>query len=106
MALRKSKPVTWTPQGLSDAVSADLGFPGCMVSLSNLVPAPGAKGLWTCRPAAQPLTTFPGFSSPGFISCQLVIGTRIYGLIATSRNLGRDEPFVFDIPSGTFITVT
>jgi hypothetical protein len=106
MAIRKSKPVTWTPQGLSDAVSADLGFPGCMISLSNLVPDLGSKGMWQCRPAAQQLTTFAGFTSPGFISCQLVIGTRIYGMVASSRNTGRDEPFVYDIPSGVFITVT
>ena len=106
MAIRKSKPVTWAPQGLSDAVSADLGFPGCMISLSNLVPDLGAKGMWQCRPAAQKLTTFAGFASPGFISCQLVIGTRVYGMVASSRNTGRDEPFVYDVPSGAFITVT
>jgi len=106
MVLRRSKPVTWVPQGLSDAVSADLGFPGCMISLSNLVPDPGSKGLWVCRPASQQLTNFSGFSNPGFVSCQLVIGTRIYGMVATSRNVGCDEPFVYEIPSGKFITVT
>ena len=106
MALRKSRPVSWKIAGLSDAVSADLGFPGCMISLSNLVPDPGAKGLWVCRPAAAKLTDFYAFSNPGFISCQLIIGTRIYGMIASSRNAGRDEPFVYDIPSGLFITVT
>lgn len=106
MALRKSRPVPWKIAGLSDAVSADLGFPGCMISLTNLVPDPGSKGLWQCRPAAPQLTDFSGFSNAGFISCLLIIGTRIYGMISTSRNAGNDEPFVYDIPTGLFITVT
>jgi GTA TIM-barrel-like domain len=105
MALTKSTPISWTMAGLSDAVSVDAGFPGCMISLQNLVPDPGSK-LWQCRPAAFPLTTFSGFSNPGFISAQLVVGTRVYGMIASSRNPGFDEPFVFDTPSGRFITVT
>lgn len=106
MALRRSKPIPWSIAGLSDAVSADLGFPGCMISLSNLVPDPGSKNLWQCRPAAYKLTDFTGFSNPGFISCFLEVGTRIYGLISTSRNAGRDEPFAYDIPTGQFITVS
>ena len=106
MALRKASPVTWAPVGLSDAVSADLGFQGCMASLTNLVPDPGAEQLWQCRPAARVLSTFTGFSSPGAISALLVIGSRAYGMIATSRNAGKDEPFVYDLLSGTFVTVT
>src|SRR5208337_4667783 len=61
---------------------------------------------WQCRPAAARLTSFAGFSSPGFISALLVVGTRAYGMVASSRNAGNDEPFVYDIPSGLFITVT
>lgn len=92
-----------------------------MASLQNLVPDPTTKNLWQCRPAAASLVNLAadpfssGFSSgfgsgmfpnATFISCFKVIGTRIYGMASTSRNAGRDEPFVYDIPSASFILVT
>lgn len=106
MALRKSIPVSWKPEGLSEAPSMDLGFPGCMSSLQNLIPDPGSNGLWQCRPADVRLTNFTGFNTPGFISCLLVVGTRIYGMIASAANTGHDEPFVYDTTSSTFIAIT
>jgi len=106
MALRKSNPVIYKPQGLSDAPAMDLAFPGAMLSLQNLVPDTGSDCLWQCRPASTELTSFNGFSSPGFISCMLVVGNIVYGMIASSRNVGQDEPFVYNTSTGTFVTVS
>lgn len=106
MSLRNSTPVRFSPQGLSDALDATNVFPGAMTSLQNLIPDPTTKNVWTCRPAAIQQTAFPGFVTPGFVSAEKVIGTRAYGMIASGANAGHDEPFVYDIPSATFIALT
>lgn len=119
MAL-SGKPLVWSPRGASDTLDSSTAFSGAMASLQNLIPDPSTKDLWQCRPAGTQLINFSasGFSSgfstgfgipfnlATFISCYMVIGTRIYGMVSTARNAGKDEPFVFDIPSATFIFPT
>jgi len=106
MTLRNCKPFGWTPKGLSDSVDGAAGFNGCMLKLTNLIPDPGANGIWLCRPASQQKTPFTGFATPGFVSVFEVIGTKVYGLVATARNPGQEEPFVYDLISGLFTTVS
>lgn len=77
-----------------------------MASLSNLVPAPSTNFVWQPRPPAQLLTSFSGLSSPGFVSGMLRIGNRIYGMIASSLNSGKDQPFVYEILTNTFVSVS
>jgi len=97
-----------------------------MSALQNLVPDPSTRNLWQCRPAASVLIAFAGsgFDSPfssgfssgfgsgapgivaSFISCMKVIGTRVYGMVATTRNAGKDEPFIFDTVTNTFLPIT
>lgn len=77
-----------------------------MASLSNLVPNPSTNETWIPRPAAVALTTFPGFASPSFQSAWKVIGNLGYGMIASGRNAGKDEPFVYNLLTNTFLTVT
>ena len=92
-----------------------------MAALQDLIPDPTTRELWQCRPAAVSLVNMglggfsSGFSSgftvnsfitPSFISCMKVIGTRIYGMVSTQRFPGHDEPFIYDIPTGTFIPIT
>lgn len=89
--------------------------------LQDLIPDPSTKDLWQCRPAALSLISFlasgfssgfssgfggGGFNTPTFIPCFKVIGTRIYGMVSTARNPGQDEPFCYDIPSQTFVTIS
>lgn len=100
------KPLVWSPRGCSDTLDSSTAFSGAMGSLQNLIPDPSTKDLWQCRPAAISLNNFAGFNTPTFISCFQVIGTRVYGMVSTARNPGHDEPFVYDIPSNTFITVS
>jgi hypothetical protein len=96
------KPLVWSPKGVSDTLDASTSFPGSMASLKNLIPDPSTSDLWQCRPASRTLTGFPGFISPSFISCLFVSGTKIYGMIATGLNPGREQPFSYDAATNTF----
>lgn len=106
MALRKGRPIRFVAQGLSDALDGTDVFPGACSVLKNLIPDYTTKGLWVARPAATRLTNFASFTTPGFISCAYIVGTRVYGLIASGRNAGNDEPFCYDIAAATFVTIT
>lgn len=108
MAISKSSPMRFTPRGLTDAFDATDRFPGACQSLANLVFDPANPELVVTRPGVTQLASFSGagFTNPGFISVHAAIGTRIYGMIATSRNAGNDEPFIFDTATGSFVTLT
>lgn len=106
MSLRNATAVKFSPAGLSDTLDGSNVPPGMCAQLVNLIPDPTTKNLFQCRPASLQTTDFTGFTTPGFISAQKVIGTRIYGMIASGRNPGHDEPFVYDLVTNTFQTVT
>ena len=106
MGLRAAPPFRWPLTGLSDTLDGTDTFPGAMASLSNMVPDPSTKGVWQCRPAAQQLTAFAGFTLPGFVSALVVEGDRAYGMVASSRFAGYDEPFCFDLTSNTFVAIS
>lgn len=97
---------TFSPTGLSDAEDAANVFSGACAQLVNLIPKPSTRNLWVPRPAQVMVTDFDGFDTPGFISAIRVIGNRVYGMIATERNPGKDEPFCYEIDSGNFITIS
>ena len=103
---RNSKPIPWRPRGLSDTLDASNTFAGAMASLQNLIPDPTTRGLWECRPAALKTTGFTGFTTPGFISAEKIIGNYIYGMIASGLNAGHDQPFVYNILTASFVTIT
>lgn len=102
----KAKLVTFSPSGLSDAEDAAAVFDGACDALVNLIPKPSTRNLWVPRPAQVVMTEFPGFTTPGFISCMKVIGTRVYGMIASGLNPGKDQPFCYEIEAGTFVAIT
>ena len=106
MSLRNATPVKFSPSGLSDALDASNVSPGMCSQLANLIPDPTTKNLWQCRPAALQTTDFTGFTTPGFISVQKVVGTKIFGMIASGRNGGHDEPFAYDLVTNLFSTIT
>lgn len=101
-------PLVWSPKGASDTLDSSTAPQGAMALLQNLIPDPTTRNLWQCRPAGISLVNFAtaGFNTPTFVSVWKVIGTRIYGMVSTARNLGHDEPFVYDIPSASFIAIT
>jgi hypothetical protein len=106
MALINSTPIRFSPVGVSDALDGTNVFPGAMLSLQNLIPDPSTKNLWQCRPASLLTTSFGGFSSPGFVSALEIIGDFAVGMIATTRNAGKDEPFFYNLHTGAFVTVS
>lgn len=106
MALRRSKPLTIRPKGLTDAIDGTNAFAGAMTQLANLVPSPTTAGVFVPRPAATLLTDFTGFTSPTNITALLVIGTRIYGMISSALTPGYDQPFCYDISTSLFVSIS
>lgn len=108
MALRNAVPLKFKPRGVSDTFDGMNSIPGAMSSLSNLIPDPSTPDAFQCRPAVSLLVNFTtsGFSSPGAVSHMIVMNGRVYGLVASARNAGKDEPFSFNIGTGLFDTVT
>src|SRR4029077_20210968 len=47
-----------------------------------------------------------GPANAGILSCALVIGDRVYGLVPSDLHAGSDEPFVYDLAAGAFIAVS
>lgn len=105
MPLRNLTPIPWRPRGLSDSLDGSNVQPGSMKQLVNLVPAPSTPNLFIPRCASELQTSFPGFTTPGMISAITIIGTRAYGMVASGRFAGHDEPFIFDIAQGRFVTI-
>lgn len=104
---QKQYPVRFTPKGLVDAFDATDEFPGACTSLSNLIFDQSNPEIVVSRPGVgSPLTQFPGFLNPGVVSVQTTIGSVVYGLIATTRNANKDEPFAYDLAASAFIPVT
>lgn len=106
MSLRNSRPIPFQASGVTDSIDGTNAPPGSMQALVNLVPDPSSRFQYVCRPAAEELTDFAGFSSPAFISAMHVRGALIYGMIASATNPGKDEPFCYDTEAEAFITVT
>src|SRR5258705_10821263 len=106
MAIRKSTPMFFSPAGVSDPLDGTNVFPGAMAALTHLIPDPATPNLWAPRPASISLTTFGGFTTPGFISVLQVIGNFVFGMVASGRNAGHDEPFCFNLLTNTFVTIT
>jgi hypothetical protein len=121
---RKSKPLTWRFQGVSDALDDSAAFNGAMSALTNLIPDPTTAKLWQCRPAAVQIFNLntsggpfssgfsPGFQqgyfaggTAGFISVFRVIGNVAYGMVADSAIPSHDAPFAFNLATNTAIAV-
>ena len=106
MARRNARPLTIRPKGLSDAVDGSNSFKGAMQQLANLVPSASTAQVFVPRSAAIEKTDFPDFSTPAGLTALLVIGTRAYGMISSAAYSGKDEPFCYDIPTDTFISIS
>ena len=106
MPPRNGIPYRHSPVGVCDSLDGTETFPGAMTALQNLVPDPTTRNLWVPRPAALVSTVFPGFTTPGFISAQIVVGTFVYGMIASGRNAGHDEPFCYNLATNALVTIS
>jgi hypothetical protein len=107
MVIRKATPMWFSPAGVSDTLDGTNVFPGAMAALTNLIPDLATPNLWAPRPASIALTNhFAGFTTPGFISVFQVVGNFVFGMVASGRNAGHDEPFCFNLLTNTFVTVS
>ena len=106
MTLRNTRPLRFTPTGLSDSLDETDEFPGACAVLQDLIPDQTTKGVWTCRPASTKQTDFASIAGAGYVSVFRTIGSYVYGLIASSIYAGKDQPFCFNLATGVFITVS
>lgn len=107
MAIRDAHPLVFSPHGLTDSFDESDSFPGACRQLTNLIFDSGNPDQVVARPGVgAPITTFPGFTTPGFVSVYAVIGNMVYGMLATGRTVGYDEPFAFNLVSSTFVTIS
>ena len=80
--------------------------------LSNTATTLTILGTWGVTPdatttyALEPTAAKLGFASPGYVSCMVQVGTRVWGMLATARNPGYDEPFCYDFATGGFVPIT
>lgn len=105
MAIRNAVPFTFRPFGCCDVIDGTNAQPGAMASLKNLIPNPRNLKQFVPRPASVQETNFSGFATPGKISALFTVGTRDYGMVASARNAGKDEPFCYDRLTGAFVTI-
>jgi len=109
MAIADSHPMLFTPLGLVDAFDASKMFVGACQKLQNLIFDQGNPELAVSRPGVTLLVDLLStlqFASPTFISVHLEIGTRVYGMVATQRNPGNDEPFCWDTATNTVVVIS
>jgi len=100
MALAQRPTIRFTARGLSDAFDATDTFLGACSDLNNLLFDRDNPEVLVPRPGVTPITTFPGFNTPGFLSMHNVVEPRVYGTIATARNGGKDEAVLLRQPRG------
>jgi hypothetical protein len=107
MPIPESATLRFTPKGLADAYDSTDTFPGACRKLQNLVFDQSNPELVIARPGVDgSLTSFAGFTTPGFISVQITVGTRIYGMVATGLTAGVDQPFCYDLSTSSFVAIS
>lgn len=108
MAIANSSPIRYTPKGLTDAFDATDEFKGAAQSLANLIFDQTNPELVIARPGVIAIVDMAtrGFNTPGFICVHATVGTRVYGMVATKRNVGNDEPFCYDTATNSFVPMS
>lgn len=107
MTLSRTQPFPFSPVGVSDALDSSNVMKGAMLALQNLIPYPGTRNLWGCRPAAIELQNLAdNIAGAGFISTFKVIGNIMYGLVESTIFPGHDYPFAYNLLTDTYIAVT
>lgn len=108
MPIRNSNPEFFQPIGLQDGFDQSYSFKGACRALQNLVFDQANARFVVARPGVRLAVDFSvtgGWSTPADISVGLVVGTRVYGMIATARNAGFEEPFCYETATGAFIAI-
>lgn len=109
MAINNARPMRFTPKGLVDAFDASEKFVGACQRLQNLIFDQSNPELAVSRPGVTLLVDLQAtgyFANPTFISIWVSVGTRIYGMVATDRNSGKDEPFCYDTATNAVVVIS
>lgn len=106
MPTPRERPMRFTPRTVSDTVDGDNSKPGAFSLLTNLIWDPSTPGALQCRPAHLKLSSFAGLSIPGVVTAAFQLGGLIYGMIGSALHSGKDQPFVYNIGTAAFETVT
>src|SRR5229473_2883727 len=100
------QPLTFRARGLSDAKDATNAPDGAMQLLTNLIPDPSTRRLFTPRPAAQQLTAFAGagLTTPAQVNELITVGAIAYGFCADTAGAfaGKDVPYAFNVLTQAF----
>lgn len=105
MGIRGGQSLTFRATGVSDTIDASNAEMGAMAILKDLVPNPTTAAQFVPRPASTQITNFAAFTDPEDVSVFLVVGNRVYGMIASDNFPGQDVPFCYDLDAGAFVTV-
>lgn len=106
MATTGEFPTRFRPRSTSDSVDGDNSQTGACTAITNLIFDPATPGVVVCRPGVQQLDPFTGFNAPSVVSGGIQLDGVVYGLVASSRFPGFDEPFAYNIASDVFLTVS
>ena len=107
MGIRDGRILRFTPVGLADAFDASDKFPGSCRNLQNLVFDQSNPSCVIPRPGVgDAFTSFAGFTTPTFISCQIIVGNYIFGMVSTGLTVGKDQPFCYNLNTNSFVTIS
>ena len=108
MAIKNSSPMRFSPAGLTDAFDASDVFPGACQQMQNLILGQTDPSVLTCRPGVVTLSILSalGMANPTFISVQSTAGSRIFGMVSTTTNPGKDEPFIYDTATNSLVAIS
>lgn len=107
-SIKDTRVKRFSPTSLSDSLDATDEFPGACSLLSNLVPDPSTRNVWTCRPGAVKIfdkTNFAFGGVPTLIDCFKVVGSNVYGIVENPGG-GSAQPFAWNLLTNSQITVT
>lgn len=106
MAIKDSATTHFIPRGLSDSLDQFNSFEGSCQAISNMIFDRTDSNALTSRPGAFSITTFTGFNTPGVISTLKQVGPLIYGMIGSALNAGNDQPFIYNVTTNAFLTIS
>ena len=103
----KSYPVKFTPKGICNAWDATEKFPGACLQLKNLIFDQSNPEQVVMRPGVgSALVNLASLiSGATFISVYVCIGDIIFGMVNSSLNAGKDQPFAYNIATSSLISI-
>lgn len=107
MPIPNTAPFVFTAKGLADAYDSSLVFAGACRKLQNFVFDQSNPELIIARPGVDGATiNLSSIAGAGFISCAVLLGDYVYGMVASSLTPGFDQAFCYRISTSSVIAVS